>query len=50
LFSIWGLFFLALGLVHVFDMSRARALAGVLPWWVLFVLLTIVGQLVGAIA
>lgn len=50
LFSLWGLVFLAFGLVRVFEMSRARALASVLPWWVLFVLLTVVGQLVGAIA
>jgi len=49
LFGLWGLVFLAMGFVHVFGMSPTRAVIAVLPWWLLTVALTILGQGLGAI-
>ena len=49
LFGIWSLFFLGSALVRVFGMSAGQAFASVVPWWVIYVLLTLVGQAVGAL-
>jgi hypothetical protein len=49
LFGVWSLFFLGTALVRVFGMSAGQAFASVVPWWMIYVLLTLVGQAVGAL-
>lgn len=48
LFGIWALVFLATALVGVFDMTPRQAVISVVPWWLLTVLVTLLGQAVGA--
>jgi len=49
LFGIWSLVFLAMALVKGFDMSVRAAVLAVVPWWVITVLVALVGKAVGAL-
>jgi hypothetical protein len=48
-FAIWSLVVLGMGLVKVFDMSRNQAIACVIPWWIIYVIMAIVGSAVGGL-
>lgn len=49
-FSLWSLFLIGMGLVHVFGMSRGQAILCVIPWWIIFFAMTLVGQIFGGMA
>jgi hypothetical protein len=46
-FTVWSLAVLALGLMHVFGMSRNSAIACVVPWWLISVVFSVVGTALG---
>jgi hypothetical protein len=46
-FAIWSLAVLGLGLVRVFDMSRNQAVACVIPWWIIYVIMAIAATAFG---
>jgi len=48
LFAIWSLVLVGMGLMRIFGLSRGQAIAAVIPWVVLYVAITLLGQMLGA--
>jgi len=46
-FAVWSLVLIGMGLMNVFDMSRRHAVFCVIPWFLVYLLLSVVGQAFG---
>ncbi|MDH3196811.1 MAG: YIP1 family protein [Candidatus Krumholzibacteria bacterium] len=49
-FSLWSLALVGMGVAHVFGMTRGRAVAVVVPWWLIYVATSILGAVVAGIS
>jgi len=50
LFAIWSLVLIGMGVMHVFGVSRGRAVAVIVPWWVIYVVMSVVGAVASSLA
>jgi hypothetical protein len=46
-FTLWSLVLLALGLQRVFGMSRGQAIAVLIPLWLIYVVMLVLGEVLG---
>lgn len=48
-FSIWSLVILAMGVMAIFGLSRNQRIVAILPWWVISVIMALVGSFFGGL-
>jgi membrane protein, antimicrobial resistance system len=46
-FTLWSFVLLVLGLMHVFKMTRAQAVAVIVPIWIVYVVMLVLGEAFG---
>jgi hypothetical protein len=47
-FAIWSFVLVVMGLMHIFEMTRKQAIICIVPLWVIYVAMMLLGEMTGS--